>query len=134
MPSLHFMKFDPLCSFLDGCDLLARPLWFVFFQPSVSVIVFLLTWFLTQFQSFGIPLAWVLVFLLCRHCLTPAGLFGSYLVVIFILLFDQRCLSTHAMVNGAMGSAAAFAPEMLYMAFCAAAALIAGGIAPQLSS
>ena len=87
---------------------------------------------LTQFRSFGIPLAWVLVFLLCRHCLTPAGLFGSSLVVIFSLLFDQRCLSTHAMVNGAMGSAAALAPVMLYMAFCAAAALIAGGIAPQL--
>ena len=132
VPSLHFMKFDPLCSFLDCCDLLAPPLLFVFFQPLVFVIVFLVARFLTQSQSLEISFAWVLVFLLCCHCSTPAGLFWSFSVVTSSLLFDQRCLLTHAMVNGAMGSAAAFAPEMLYLAFCAAAALIAGGKALQL--
>ena len=133
MPSLHFMKFDPMCSFLDGRDLLAPPLLSFLFQPLVFVIVFLFAArFLAQSESLEIPFAWLLVFLLCRHCSTLAGVFWSFSVVTSSLLFDQRFLLTHAVFAGAMGSAAASAPEMIYMAFCAAAARIAAGEALQL--
>ena len=53
-----------------------------------------------------------------RSLLNTCWLIWVILVVTFSLLFDQRCPSTHAMVNGAMGSAAAFTRDALHGLLC----------------